>query len=116
MLFGPSHHERRREHRGQLLHGRTATEGHRETLVVVPVLPGDEGITGGVEVLTGVAAPELFRVDPMAAFDLAVLLRPSRSNVAEPNAEFLAAEREEQRELKCRCRPESCESETETPR
>lgn len=35
----------------------------------------------------------------MAAFDLAVLLRPSRSNVAEPNAEFLAAEREEEREL-----------------
>jgi hypothetical protein len=93
------HHERWRQQRGQFLHRRATLQRHREAFVVVPVLPRGEGMVGGLEVLTGVASPELFVVDPMAPFDLPVLFGAPRPDVAHSNAEVLTREGEEERKL-----------------
>jgi hypothetical protein len=61
--------------------------------------PGGEGDAGNLEVLAGIAAPELFLVDAMAAFDLAVLLRTLRADVAHPHAQLLAGQVDDEREL-----------------
>jgi hypothetical protein len=72
---------------------------HREAFVVVPALPRGECLVGRIEILAAIASPEFFVIDAMAAFDLAVLLRASRPDIAHPHAEVLTGEREEQREL-----------------
>jgi len=45
------------------------------------------------------ASPELFLVNPMTAFDLAVLLGPARSDIPMANTRRLYGQRERQREL-----------------
>jgi hypothetical protein len=70
-----------------------------EKLVVVAVLPRGEVAHGRIKVPPGVTIPELLVIDAMAAFDLAVLLRPSWLDVTDAHTEFLAPQRKRQREL-----------------
>src|SRR5215472_4689990 len=64
------------------------------------MLPTRELEHRGLEVVAVVARPELLVVDAMTAFHLAVLLRSSGLDVAHSDAELLAGEREDQRELR----------------
>ena len=50
-----------------------------------------------IEVLADIVSPEFFVIDAMAAFDLAVLLRAPRTDIAHPYAEVLTCEGEEER-------------------
>jgi hypothetical protein len=83
--------------------------------VVVAMFPDRECHRGRIEVLAVVAPPEFLLVDPRTAFDLAVLLRTTWADIAYADPEVLAGQREGERELGARCRPESCESETGVP-
>lgn len=67
--------------------------------MVVSVFPGGERFAGTAEVLAGVASPELFLVDPMAAFDFAVLFGAPWADVAHADAQLLTREGEEERKL-----------------
>jgi hypothetical protein len=81
------HHERRRQHRGHLLHRRAATQRPSRSVRGCTGLAGGERLGGRIEVLTGVVSPELLLVDPMTAFDFAVLFGALRADVAHANAE-----------------------------
>src|SRR5215510_5754633 len=83
----------------QLLEGRSAVQGHREPHLVVYALPAVQRGSGSLERLEGVPAPELFGVDSVAAFDLAVLVGPTRLDVAVPDSPALDGEEERERKL-----------------
>src|SRR5215475_6672000 len=61
--------------------------------------PGSQPAGGRVEVVEAPAAPELLLIDSVAAFDLAVLLRTSRLDVAMADPQRLHGERKGKREL-----------------
>ena len=80
--------------------GRCATvEREGEAFVVVSALPASEGFSGRLEVLEAVPPPELLVVDPMAALNLAVLLRAPGPNVSVADPGGLDPEHEGKREL-----------------
>lgn len=54
--------------------GSAAVEGHGEAFVIVAPFPGEQGLGRRGEALEGDAAPEFFLINPMTAFDFAVLL------------------------------------------
>jgi hypothetical protein len=58
-----------------------------------------EAYCGGIEILEAPAAPELFLVDSVATFELAVLLRAPRLDVPMPDAQRLHGQDEGEREL-----------------
>src|SRR5262249_26680774 len=62
-------------------------------------LPGAEADRGRLEVVEAATAPEFFPIDPMATFDLAVLLRAARFDIAVADPPRLDGEREGKREL-----------------
>src|SRR5262249_27374907 len=70
-----------------------------EALVVVVPLPGAEADRGRIEIVEAPAAPELFLVDPVAPFDLAVLLGVARLDVPIPDPEGLNGQGEGERKL-----------------
>ncbi len=83
----------------EFLHGRPSPERHRKALAIVAVLPHGEVPDRDVTVFAGVAGPEFLAVDPVAAFDLPVLLGPPWPNVADAHPTLLTGERESQRTL-----------------
>src|SRR5437867_485849 len=91
---------RRFEHGAEFLSGREAIERHREPLLVIDALPLTQLGRGSLEVLEGLAAPELLLVDPVAAFHLAVLFRTPRADVAMLDPAALYREDEGERELR----------------
>jgi hypothetical protein len=62
-------------------------------MIVVP-LPGAEVNGGRLEIVEAPASPELFLVDPLTPFDLAVLLRPMGLDVPMPGSQILDGKRE----------------------
>ena len=74
-------------------------QGHREALEVVDALPVPERGRRLIERIEGITRPELLVVDPMATFDLAVLIRPPRLDVSEFDASLLHGQREREGEL-----------------
>ena len=68
-------------------------------MVVVRGFPDAQADGRGIEVAESVAAPEFFLVDSMTAFHLAVLLGPSRPDVAMTNPQCLHRQREGQGKL-----------------
>jgi hypothetical protein len=72
-------------------------EDHREALVIVVSLPGAEANHGRIEIVEAPASPELFLVDPVTPFDLAVLLRAARLDVPMPDRPILHGKREGKR-------------------
>ena len=90
--------ERRPDAR-ELLGGRAPLEREGEAFVVIPSLPRPKGRGRLVEVHKAMASPELFLVDAMAAFHLAVLLRTPRPDEAMPDPRGLDREHEVEWEL-----------------
>jgi hypothetical protein len=78
--------DERREHGLEFLGRRPTVQRQREPLVVVALLPRRQWTFGIVLCVEVVATPELLIVDAMAAFDLAILLRAPRFDVAMTNA------------------------------
>src|SRR5258705_11128891 len=58
-----------------------ALQREGEAFIVVPGLPAPQGGGRRLEVREAVPAPALLLIDPMAPFDLAVLLRPAGSDI-----------------------------------
>src|SRR6266852_508110 len=58
-----------------------ALQSEGEAFIVVPGLPAPQGGGRRLEVREALPAPELLLIDPMAPFDLAVLLRPAGSDI-----------------------------------
>ena len=77
----------------------SSLQGQRETLVVVVSLPDAETNSGRIEIVEAPPAPELFLVDPVAPFDLAVLLGAPRLEVAMPDPQRLHGDRESEGKL-----------------
>ncbi len=67
--------------RGKFFGRGAALQREGEAFIVVPGLPAPKGGGGRLEVREALPAPELLLIDPMAAFDFAVLLRPAGPNV-----------------------------------
>lgn len=87
------------EHGLQFLCGRSPVQGQREAIVVVSLLPVGQWAFGLRLHLEVVTAPELLIIDAMTAFDLAILLRAPRFDVAVTNAELFDGQLE--REWTC---------------
>lgn len=67
--------------------------------MIVAPFPGEHGLGRGGEALEGGAAPEFFLINPMTAFDVAVLLGTPRLDVTQPQPRLLDREREGEREF-----------------
>ena len=67
--------------RGEFFGRGAALQREGEAFIVVLALPAPKGGGGRLEVREALPAPELLLIDPMAAFDFAVLLRPAGPNV-----------------------------------
>jgi len=67
--------------------------------VIVAAFPGQEGLCRWCEAVEGGAAPELFFIHTVTAFDLSILFRPTRFDVPQANPGFLYGEREGEGEL-----------------
>jgi hypothetical protein len=65
-------------------------------VVVVP-FPGEHVLGRGGEALEGGAAPAFFLINPMTAFDFAVLLGTLRLDVTQPQPRVLDCERKGER-------------------
>src|SRR5688500_5242330 len=87
------------QHSGELLRWGLAPKSQREAIVVVRLLPSPEPCCRLVEIGELLPAPKLFLVDAVAAFDLAVLLRPPRADIAVPDTGRFDGEHELEREL-----------------
>jgi len=64
-----------REHGGEVLCGRPAVEGHRETQGVVDLLSVPDHLRCLLEAGKILATPELLRIEPIAPLDLSRLSR-----------------------------------------
>src|SRR6266851_6235082 len=67
--------------RGKFFGRGAALQSEGEAFIVVPGLPAPQGGGGRLEVREALPAPELLLIDPMAPFDLAVLLGPAGSDI-----------------------------------
>src|SRR5258707_623986 len=67
--------------RGKFFGRGAALQSEGEAFIVVPGLPAPQGGGRRLEVREALPAPELLLIDPMAPFDLAVLLRPAGSDI-----------------------------------
>jgi hypothetical protein len=74
-----------------------AVEGHGEALVIVASFPCEHGRGG--DALKGGAAPAFFLINPMTAFDLAVLLGTPRRDVTQPQPRLSDCARTDEREV-----------------
>ena len=83
----------------EFLGRRPAVRRQREPIVVVALLPPREWTFGIVLCVEVMATPELLVIDAMAPFDLAILLRAPRFDVAMTNAGRFDRQLEREREL-----------------
>src|SRR5712664_122848 len=67
--------------RGKFFGRGAARQSEGEAFIGVPGLPAPQGGGGRLEVREALPAPELLLIDPMAPFDLAVLLGPAGSDI-----------------------------------
>lgn len=74
-------------HLGYLL--RTVRDRLMRPLVIVPMLPGTQGLGGVCDAVERRVTPTRFFVDAMTALHLAVLFRPPRDDVTRADAGFL---------------------------
>lgn len=67
--------------------------------MIVAPLPGEQGLGCRRAALEGGAAPEFFLINPMTAFDFAVLFRAPRFDIAQSHPRLLDGERKGEREF-----------------
>ena len=89
----------RRQDGREFLGRRQPLKGEREALIVVPRLPLAQPRGRRLKVRELLASPELLVIDPVTAFHLSVLLRPSRADVAMADPRRLHGQRELERKL-----------------
>src|SRR5262245_53329977 len=87
------------EGRRELLRWSESLQRHGEAPFVVLALPGPQPDGRGLERREAGPPPELFGIDPVTAFHLAVLVRSPRLDVAVTNAPPLDGQQEGEREL-----------------
>src|SRR5262245_16224627 len=89
---------RGRQHSREFLSGCAPVECHGEPVLVVDALPRTQRYRRSLECLEALTTPELVVVNAVTAFDLAVLFRAARPDVA--MADAAALPREDEREWK----------------